>query len=158
MRNTTKTQRNGPPRRILFLHCKIPFAMHPEGMPSYSSVGLTVYSPTSFLIVSVTDVGHGGQQPAIDGLNEYIVTCYYKKILDNTLREYLVNPLPAGTRLTAILDSCHSRTWTVILATGFCIDALNVVCTSSRVGVTVTTSMGCSGRRSRSQSRASSSA
>jgi len=39
-----------------------------------------------------------------------IVTCDYKKILDNTLRECLVNPLPAGTRLTAILDSCHSGT------------------------------------------------
>lgn len=60
--------------------------------------------------------GHSGQQPVttdpneIDGLDEYIVTCDYKKILDNTLRECLVNPLPAGSRLTAVLDSCHSGT------------------------------------------------
>ncbi|KAH8989874.1 caspase domain-containing protein [Lactarius hatsudake] len=60
--------------------------------------------------------GHSGQQPAtidpneVDHLDEYIVTCDFKIILDNTLREYLVDPLPAGTRLTAILDSCHSGT------------------------------------------------
>ncbi|KAI9445812.1 caspase domain-containing protein [Lactarius psammicola] len=60
--------------------------------------------------------GHSGQQPAItdpnedDNLDEYIVTCDFKIILDNTLRECLVDPLPKGTRLTAILDSCHSGT------------------------------------------------
>ena len=31
-------------------------------------------------------------------------------ILDNTLREKLVNPLPIGACLTAIFDSCHSGT------------------------------------------------
>ncbi|KAH8989873.1 caspase domain-containing protein [Lactarius hatsudake] len=60
--------------------------------------------------------GHSGQQPVttdpneVDGLDEYIVTCDHKKILDNTLRQCLIDPLPAGTRLTAILDSCHSGT------------------------------------------------
>ncbi|KAH9059170.1 caspase domain-containing protein [Lactarius vividus] len=60
--------------------------------------------------------GHCGQQQAttdpneIDGLDEYIVTCDHEIILDDTLREYLVNPLPPGTRLTAILDACHSGT------------------------------------------------
>ncbi|KAI0297815.1 caspase domain-containing protein [Multifurca ochricompacta] len=60
--------------------------------------------------------GHSGQQRAtidpneVDGLDEYIVTCDYKIILDNTLREYLVNKLPKGARLTAVLDACHSGT------------------------------------------------
>ncbi|KAH9038754.1 caspase domain-containing protein [Lactarius pseudohatsudake] len=59
--------------------------------------------------------GHSGQQPATtnsktDGLDKYIVTCDYEIILDDTLRKYLVDPLPAGTRLTAILDACHSGT------------------------------------------------
>ncbi|KAI9438820.1 caspase domain-containing protein [Lactarius indigo] len=60
--------------------------------------------------------GHCGQQKAttdpneIDGLDEYIITCDHEIILDDTLREYLVNPLPSGTRLTAILDACHSGT------------------------------------------------
>jgi len=60
--------------------------------------------------------GHSGQQPVttdpneVDGLDEYIVTRDFKIILDNTLRELLVDPLPKGARLTAILDSCHSGT------------------------------------------------
>ncbi|KAI9436822.1 caspase domain-containing protein [Lactarius psammicola] len=60
--------------------------------------------------------GHSGQQPVttdvneVDGLDEYIVTCDNKRILDNTLRQCLVDTLPAGARLTAILDSCHSGT------------------------------------------------
>ncbi|KAF8258293.1 caspase domain-containing protein [Lactarius quietus] len=60
--------------------------------------------------------GHSGQQPVtndpneVDGLDEYIVTRDFKIILDNTLRECLVDPLPKGARLTAILDSCHSGT------------------------------------------------
>ncbi|KAN0136659.1 Caspase domain containing protein [Lactarius tabidus] len=60
--------------------------------------------------------GHSAQQSVtanrneVDGIGEYILTCDYKKILDHSLRHYLVDPLPAGTRLTAILDSCHSGT------------------------------------------------
>lgn len=60
--------------------------------------------------------GHSGQQPVttdpneVDNLDEYIVTCDFKIILDNTLRECIVDPLPKGVRLTAILDSCHSGT------------------------------------------------
>jgi len=60
--------------------------------------------------------GHSGQQPAekdtreIDGLDEYILTCDEKVILDDTLRACLVDKLPKDTRLTAILDACHSGT------------------------------------------------
>ncbi|KAH9164043.1 peptidase C14, caspase domain-containing protein [Lactarius sanguifluus] len=60
--------------------------------------------------------GHCGQQKAttdpneIDGLDEYIITCDHEIILDDMLRECLVDPLPSGTRLTAILDACHSGT------------------------------------------------
>lgn len=31
-------------------------------------------------------------------------------ITDNELNQWLVNPLPAGARLHAILDACHSGT------------------------------------------------
>jgi hypothetical protein len=49
--------------------------------------------------------GHCGQEPTtdvreIDGFNEYIVACDQGIILDDTLREILVDTLPAGTRLT----------------------------------------------------------
>lgn len=35
-------------------------------------------------------------------------SCYQNVIIDNELHQYLVSPLPAGVRLTAIFDSCHS--------------------------------------------------
>ncbi|KAI0063756.1 hypothetical protein BV25DRAFT_1914843 [Artomyces pyxidatus] len=60
--------------------------------------------------------GHSGQQTAKvdqeeeDGLDEFLVTCDQKTILDDDLRRFLVDPLPCGTRLTAILDACHSGT------------------------------------------------
>jgi hypothetical protein len=68
------------------------------------------------LFITSLDAGHSGQQEAtcdpneVDGLDEFIVTRDFKIILDNTLRQCLVDPLPVGARLTAILDSCHSGT------------------------------------------------
>ncbi|KAH9963701.1 caspase domain-containing protein [Lactifluus volemus] len=60
--------------------------------------------------------GHSGQQEAIDdpneddGLDEYILACDNEIVLDNTLRARLVDRLPVGSRLIAILDACHSGT------------------------------------------------
>lgn len=62
--------------------------------------------------------GHGGQIPdtngdEIDGLNEVIYPVDYKKagvIVDDEMHIIMVKPLPAGCRLTAIFDSCHSGT------------------------------------------------
>ncbi|KAI9436821.1 caspase domain-containing protein [Lactarius psammicola] len=57
----------------------------------------------------------GQQRPTtndnkIGRLDIYILTWDHEIILDNTLRKYLVDPLPTGTRLTAILDACYSGT------------------------------------------------
>ncbi|KAH9979136.1 caspase domain-containing protein [Russula compacta] len=52
--------------------------------------------------------GHGGRQSDVNGNHVYILTCDLQKILDCEVREYLVNPLPKGCRLTAILDACYS--------------------------------------------------
>jgi len=38
----------------------------------------------------------------------YILSCDDQKIFDSDVREHLVNPLPQGSRLTAIIDACHS--------------------------------------------------
>ncbi|KAF8200903.1 caspase domain-containing protein [Pholiota molesta] len=56
--------------------------------------------------------GHAGQDKTDDpgeedGMDEYIVVSD-GKILDNVLCERLVAPLPPGSTLTAIMDSCHS--------------------------------------------------
>mmetsp|Transcript_42254 Transcript_42254/g.62603 ORF Transcript_42254/g.62603 Transcript_42254/m.62603 type:complete len:467 (-) Transcript_42254:245-1645(-) len=62
--------------------------------------------------------GHGGQKPDMsgceaDGLNETIVPLDYQErdqITDDELWGSLVHPLPAGARLTALMDCCHSGT------------------------------------------------
>ncbi|KAI0035472.1 caspase domain-containing protein [Vararia minispora EC-137] len=60
--------------------------------------------------------GHSGQIKALldkrekDGKDEYIVSVDGYRILDDHLRQILVEPLPPGRRLTAIFDSCHSGT------------------------------------------------
>ncbi|KAJ7602536.1 caspase domain-containing protein [Roridomyces roridus] len=62
--------------------------------------------------------GHGGQTPDLDGdeLDGYDETIYpvdYKlagHIVDDEMHDIMVKPLPAGCRLTAIFDSCHSGT------------------------------------------------
>ncbi|PIL23034.1 hypothetical protein GSI_14341 [Ganoderma sinense ZZ0214-1] len=51
-----------------------------------------------------------------DGLNEVLLPVDYKEddvatyIVDNDLRELLVDRLPIGSKLTAVFDSCHSGT------------------------------------------------
>ncbi|KAG1854414.1 caspase domain-containing protein, partial [Suillus subalutaceus] len=62
--------------------------------------------------------GHGGQIPdqdgdEADGLDEVIYPVDYKKaglIVDDEMHRIMVKSLPAGCRLTAIFDSCHSGT------------------------------------------------
>jgi hypothetical protein len=60
--------------------------------------------------------GHGGQTKDLDGdeddgNDEVIYPLDFKTaghIVDDDLHTLLVKPLPAGCRLTAIFDSCHS--------------------------------------------------
>ncbi|KAL7417291.1 caspase domain-containing protein [Mrakia frigida] len=62
--------------------------------------------------------GHGGQTQDLDGdeddgNDETIYPCDFKQttpghIVDDEMHAIMVRPLPAGCRLTAIFDSCHS--------------------------------------------------
>lgn len=60
--------------------------------------------------------GHGGQTKDLDGdegdgHDEVIYPVDYKNaghIVDDMMHDIMVKPLPAGCRLTAIFDSCHS--------------------------------------------------
>ncbi|KAH9979130.1 caspase domain-containing protein [Russula compacta] len=61
--------------------------------------------------------GHSDQQPSLDSLeveedgkDEVIITCDEQRIIDNELKEILVDNLPVGCSLFAILDTCHSGT------------------------------------------------
>ncbi|KMU72668.1 metacaspase [Coccidioides immitis RMSCC 3703] len=60
--------------------------------------------------------GHGGQTPDLDGdeddgYDEVIYPVDFRNaghIVDDEMHRIMVRPLPAGVRLTAIFDSCHS--------------------------------------------------
>lgn len=60
--------------------------------------------------------GHGGQTKDLngdeeDGYDEVIYPVDFKQnshIVDDMMHDIMVRPLPAGCRLTAIFDSCHS--------------------------------------------------
>ncbi|KAJ8455016.1 hypothetical protein ONZ45_g19081 [Pleurotus djamor] len=60
--------------------------------------------------------GHGGQTPdldgdEVDGYDETIFPVDYQQagqIIDDTMHEIMVKPLPRGCRLTALFDCCHS--------------------------------------------------
>eukprot|EP00922_Rhytidocystis_sp_ex-Travisia-forbesii_P065352 GHVS01097117.1.p1 GENE.GHVS01097117.1~~GHVS01097117.1.p1 ORF type:complete len:621 (-),score=83.03 GHVS01097117.1:1837-3699(-) len=62
--------------------------------------------------------GHGAQQRDTsgleeDGYDETIVPCDHEtagQIIDNDVNAYIVQPLPAGVRLTSVMDCCHSGT------------------------------------------------
>ncbi|KAJ7054088.1 peptidase C14, caspase domain-containing protein, partial [Mycena amicta] len=43
-----------------------------------------------------------------DGMDECLVPADNIKIMDNELRRHLVDPLPVGSSLVAVFDSCHS--------------------------------------------------
>ncbi|KAG1877353.1 peptidase C14, caspase domain-containing protein [Suillus subluteus] len=45
-----------------------------------------------------------------DGEDEAILTYTGKRIIDNVLKEHLVDPLPQGAKLFALWDCCHSHT------------------------------------------------
>ncbi|KAF3325095.1 metacaspase-1-like isoform X1 [Carex littledalei] len=62
--------------------------------------------------------GHGGQQKdengdEIDGFDETILPVDFEEegmIIDDEINETIVNPLPRGAKLHAIVDACHSGT------------------------------------------------
>ncbi|KAG2139438.1 caspase domain-containing protein [Suillus cothurnatus] len=59
--------------------------------------------------------GHGSQvtckhHTETDGKDEVIYGCNGRYIIDNKLRKALVDPLPPGSKLFALWDSCHSET------------------------------------------------
>ncbi|QOU20662.1 hypothetical protein BRETT_000373 [Brettanomyces bruxellensis] len=62
--------------------------------------------------------GHGGQEDDLDGdeadgMDDCIYPVDFKQtgsLIDDVMHDIMVKPLPAGCRLTALFDSCHSGT------------------------------------------------
>jgi len=72
--------------------------------------------------------GHGSQVKdwsgdEVDGYDETILPLDHKKsgqIVDDEMHNIMVKPLPAGVRLTALVDACHSGTGLDLPYTMFC--------------------------------------
>lgn len=75
---------------------------------------MTGISPGDSLVFHYS--GHGGQQrdftgEEVDGNNETLMPMDFQRagqIVDDEINARLVNPLPQGVKLHAIIDSCHS--------------------------------------------------
>ncbi|KAI0063755.1 hypothetical protein BV25DRAFT_356755 [Artomyces pyxidatus] len=65
---------------------------------------------------TLTYSGHSSQEATEDDeeeedkFDELLITSDLQSIVDNQLRDILVDPLPAGCSFTAFFDSCHSGT------------------------------------------------
>jgi len=105
--------------------CHMVMLTDTQSDPNYRPTASNIFRAMAWLIqgVSEGDVmflhfsGHGSQQPdqtghEADGLNETILPLDFdnKQITDDELWGSLVYPLPSGTRLTALMDCCHSGT------------------------------------------------
>lgn len=92
---------------------------------NYKPTGANIFRAIKWLLQGVAEgdvlffhfSGHGAQVPdqtghEADGLNETILPLDFqnKQITDDELWGSLVRPLPAGVRLTALMDCCHSGT------------------------------------------------
>jgi hypothetical protein len=93
--------------------------------------------------------GHGGQKRDTDGdeddgMDETICPCDYERagaIVDDELFNLIVRPLPAGCRLTAIFDCCHSGSALVSYVIFF-VDFFGSFLPSPRICLTCTTFTG----------------
>ena len=68
-----------------------------------------------------------------DGYDETILPMDFKtsgQIIDDEINSYIVNPLPTGARLHAIVDACHSGTLLlrIIITTCYYAAAGAIVC------------------------------
>lgn len=109
-----------------------------DELPNWTELGFTVGAPTNAAIkegwkwlvgkassnsgnsLFFSYSGHGSQVidrsgDELSGFDETLVPCdFYREgvgmILDDEVRSLLVNPLPSGCHLTAVIDACHSET------------------------------------------------
>lgn len=94
--------------------------------PSRQPTKYNIFSAMNWLLADVQNgdslffyySGHGSQVldldgDEVDGLDETILPVDYQttgQIIDDEIHDYLVKPLPWGSRLTAVMDCCHSGT------------------------------------------------
>lgn len=117
MRDFLVNSRGYPPENITIMmhHKNILPELYPSRANILREIGSMVRrtSPHDYLFFHY--FGYGDQvtckhNTESDGEDEAILTYTGKRIIDNVLKERLVDPLPQGAKLFALWDCCHSHT------------------------------------------------
>lgn len=96
-------------------HKSVSRTLYPSRTNMLREIDLLVKQTTGHDQIFFYYTGHGDQvtckhHTETDNKDEAILTYTGKRIIDNVLKEHLVDPLPQGAKLFALWDCCHSHT------------------------------------------------
>ncbi|KAG2154246.1 peptidase C14, caspase domain-containing protein [Suillus bovinus] len=105
-----------PENIIIMMHHKsVLSTLYPSKANMLREIDLMVKRTSQYDRIFFYYTGHGDQvtcrhNSEPDKKDEAILTYTGKRIIDNILKEHLVDPLPQGAKLFALWDCCHSHT------------------------------------------------
>lgn len=100
---------------IMMHHKSVSQKLYPSRANILREIDLVVKRTSQYDRIFFYYTGHGDQvtckhNTEPDNKDEAILTYTGKRIIDNMLKERLVDPLPRGAKLFALWDCCHSHT------------------------------------------------
>ncbi|KAG1869995.1 caspase domain-containing protein [Suillus subluteus] len=105
-----------PENIVVMMHCNSVLPnLYPSRVNILREIDLIVKRTSQYDQIFFYYTGHGDQvtckhNTEPDNKDEAILTYTGKRIIDNTLKKRLVDPLPHGAKLFALWDCCHSHT------------------------------------------------
>lgn len=117
MRDFLVNFRGYHPENIVMMmhHNSVSPKLYPSRVNMLREIDLMVRHTTQHDQIFFYYTGHGDQvtckhHSEPDNKDEAILTYTGKRIIDNVLKQHLVDPLPQGAKLFALWDCCHSHT------------------------------------------------
>lgn len=117
MRDFLVNSRGYDPKNIVIMmhHKSVLPELYPSRANILREIDLIVKRTSQYDRIFFYYTGHGDQvtckhHTETDNMDEAILTYTGKRIIDNILKEHLVDPLPHGAKLFALWDCCHSHT------------------------------------------------
>lgn len=117
MRDFLVNFRGYNPKNIVTMmhHSSVLPTLYPSRANMLREIDILVKQTTEHDQIFFYYTGHGDQvtcrhHTETDLKDEAILTYTGKRIIDNVLKEHLVDPLPQGAKLFALWDCCHSHT------------------------------------------------
>ncbi|KAG2361848.1 caspase domain-containing protein [Suillus spraguei] len=100
---------------IMMHHKSVSPKLYPSSGNILREIDLIVEQTSQYDRIFFYYTGHGDQvtckhHTEPDNMDEAILAYTGKRIIDNTLKQHLVDPLPHGAKLFALWDCCHSHT------------------------------------------------